>query len=75
MSRTRFILGTLSLMGASLVGCIGPTGITRPGWWQDWKDTAKAASGTSEYSGFSSQSREIERSLGNHRTKPVASID
>ncbi|HTN74206.1 MAG TPA: hypothetical protein VL096_03130 [Pirellulaceae bacterium] len=74
-SRTRYLLIIGGLLLSTSTGCLTPSGIVPPGWWQDWKDSAKAASGTSEHLGMSTQARDIERSLGNHRTRPIVSAD
>lgn len=75
MSRIRpYLLLASGLLLASTCGCTNFSVLPK-GWWQDWKDTAKAASGTGEYLGASAQSRDIERSIGNHRRSPIASMD
>ncbi len=74
MNRVRWALFVSGMGLLASAGCwSSDVGINKRGWWQDWKDTAKAMSGTGDYLGWSPESREVERSMGAHRTKPIVS--
>lgn len=72
MNRARLTLLILGVGVIAVAGCWN-SGITKRGWVQDWRDSAKAASGTGEFLGMSPEAREIEKSMGAHRTKPIVS--
>ena len=63
----RCILLIGSLFAVSVVGCAAGAQSRWQAWKTDCVDTVKAFSGTGEYLGASTQAREVEKSLGQHR--------
>lgn len=64
---SRCLLLIASLLAVSVAGCASGAHSRWQAWKTDCVDTVKAFSGTGEYLGASTQARDVERSLGQHR--------